>query len=448
MTYKPTLKQVEAQRLIASPATHILLDGGSRSGKTFLSVRVLCIRALAAPGSRHAAVRFRFAHAKASIGLDTLPKVMATCFPEVGYHIDKTDWICRLGDCSEIWIAGLDDKERTEKILGQEFATILLNECSQIPYASRNMAVTRLAQNVTHKIGGVEKPLRLKMLYDCNPPPTSHWTYQLFHKGLDPETGKPVDATQYASILMNPVDNLENLPAGYLDTLDHLPDRMRRRFLLGQYSDATPNALWTVDMLDRWRSDGILPDMQRVVVAVDPSGADDQDNTENDEIGIVVCGLGTDGNGYVLEDLTVKGGPATWGKIAASAYDRHSADLVVGEGNFGGAMVGFVVKAAKPDIPYKMVTASRGKVVRAEPISALAEDGKVRLAGRFDALEDELCSFTTTGYVGPRSPNRADAFVWAMTELFPGIAKQERKAKITRARPIQMGSGSTGWMGV
>lgn len=111
-------------------------------------------------------------------------------------------------------------------------------------------------------------------------------------------------------------------------------------------------------------------------------------------------------------------------------------------------MVGFVVKAAKPGIPFKLVNASRGKVVRAEPISALTEQGKIRFVGTFPKLEEELCAFTTTGYLGERSPNRADAFVWAMTELFPGIAKKHVemvKAKPMLVRPV---AGSTGWMGV
>src|SRR6185369_3378956 len=99
------------------------------------------------------------------------------------------------------------------------------------------------------------------------------------------------------------------------------------------------------EFIDRWRVlDGKLPDMQRIVVAVDPSGSGDADNADNDAIGIVVVGLGTDGNAYVIEDATVKAGPAVWGGIVASAYDRHEADIVVAEGNFGGAMVERVIQ--------------------------------------------------------------------------------------------------------
>jgi len=132
--------------------------------------------------------------------------------------------------------------------------------------------------------------------------------------------------------------------------------------------------------------------MVRVVVAVDPSGSGDEDNADNDAIGIVVAGLGTDGNAYVLEDVTVKAGPATWGRVATSAFDRHAADVVVGEVNYGGAMVQQTILVARPRTPFKAVTASRGKHVRAEPFSALYEQGKVRHAGQFRELEDELPS--------------------------------------------------------
>jgi phage terminase large subunit-like protein len=447
MSYKPTARQSQALRTIGSDALHILLEGGSRSGKTFIACRAVVVRALAAAGSRHAIFRFRFSHAKASVGLDTLPKVFKVCFPNVEYHLDKTDWVFRLPNGSEIWIGGLDDKDRVEKVLGLEFATIYLNECSQIPYSSRNMAVTRLAQLCTHSVGGAEKELRLKMIYDCNPPSQAHWTFQLWHRGIDPDSKQPIDGQQYTKILMNPKDNEENLASGYIESLEKLPARMRLRFLEGQYGDVTENALWNIERIEQQRVEEV-PDMQRIVVAVDPSGADDTDNEGNDEIGVSVCGLGVDGNGYVLEDLTLKAGPAGWGKVAAAAYDRHAADIVVGETNFGGAMVKFVVQTAKPGIPFKMVNASRGKVVRAEPISALTEQGKIRFVGRFNELEEELCAFTTTGYIGGRSPNRADAMVWAMTELFPGMTKPEKKKREFKRATVQLGGGGNGWLGV
>lgn len=440
---KLTEQQSRAQLVLNSGAKHVLLDGGSRSGKSALIVRNICVRAIKAPRSRHAILRFRFNHCKESIGLDTFPTVMAKCFPEVPYTINKSDWFATLPRGSEVWFGGLDDKDRTEKILGKEFVTLYLNECSQIPWASRNLAVTRLAQHCPYTLEGQEKVLALKMYYDCNPPNKGHWTYQVFYQGRDPETKKPIeDLSNYAKFKLNPRDNVANLPADYLRELEGLSLRMRKRFLDGEYGESAPGALWTEDMIDKWRESS-LPDMVRIVVAVDPSGAADEDNAGNDEIGIVVAGLGNDGNGYVLEDCTVKAGPKTWGGVATSAFERHSADRIVAETNFGGDMVKFVVQTAKPNVPFRKLTASRGKVVRAEPVSALTETGKVRFAGTFPQLEEELCGFTTHGYTGSGSPNRADAFVWAMTELFPGMVKEEEKPK-TKRQPLYQ--GAQGWM--
>src|SRR5579859_6381325 len=136
-SFKPTAKQVEALKVLALPATHLMLFGGSRSGKTFIDLRSIATRALAAAGSRHAVLRFRFNHVKASIVHDTFPKMMGICYPDVPYRLDKTDWFAQLPNKSEIWFGGLDDTARTEKILGQEYATVYFNECSQIPYSSR-----------------------------------------------------------------------------------------------------------------------------------------------------------------------------------------------------------------------------------------------------------------------------------------------------------------------
>lgn len=428
-----TAKQYEAQEILASPSKHIMLFGGSRSGKTFLLIRALVLRALKEK-SRHAALRFRFNHIKSSIVLDTFPKVMELCYDGFPYKVDKSDWYAKFPNGSEIWFGGLDEKERTEKILGQEYSTIFLNECSQIPYSARNMAVTRLAEN---------SGLPLKMYYDCNPPPQSHWTYQTFIKSFDPDSrAQLINPDHYAAMLLNPDDNRDNLPADYIEELEALPERLRRRFLKGEFLPANENALWSPEVFDKHRvMDGKLPELQRIVIAVDPSGADEDENVNNDDIGVAVVGLGTDGCGYVLEDLTLKAGPATWGGVVGSAYDRHSADLVVGEDNFGGAMVKHTIQTARPNTPYKKVTASRGKVVRAEPISALYETGKVRHVGFFPELEDELCDFTTTGFAGTRSPNRADAVVWALTELFPGMTKPDRQKKAPPRPPAR-----TGWM--
>ena len=423
---KLTDKQQEAQVICAGDATHAMLFGGSRSGKTFLHTRNVIMRALKAPNSRHGIFRFRLNHLRSSVVLDTFPKVMRLAFPGVNYKTHTQDMYAEVGDGSQIWFAGLDDKDRTEKILGMEFATLYFNECSQIPWNSINTAITRLAQRVEQEMENrAPSILKLRAYYDCNPPPKTHWTHRVFIEKRDPETRELMkNPGDYAAFRINPVDNTDNLSPEYIKTLESLPARMRARFLEGKFADANPNALFPEEFIDKWRvEDGVVPELVRVVVAVDPSGAEDEASADNDAIGIVVVGLGIDGNAYVLEDCTVKAGPATWGRVAASAFDRHKADCVVGETNYGGGMVQQTIQVARPRTPFKKVTASRGKHVRAEPFSALYEQGKVRHAGRFMEMEDELAGFSTYGYTGTGSPNRADALIWGLTELFPGMTR-------------------------
>lgn len=450
-----TSKQVEAYNdIILGPAMHNLLYGGSRSTKTFTFVMATVVRALISKGSRHLIGRFRFSHIKASIVHDTFPKVMKLCWPKMklgqDYIINKSDWFAEFDHGSQIWFSGFDDKDRTEKILGNEYATVFLNECSQLSYNTRLLIMTRLAQKCTYEEGGVTKELALKMFYDENPPPKGHWSHKLFIEKKEPETKLPLkDPENYAHLLMNPVDNVANLPAAYLKTLEGLPKRKRDRFYLGLFSDETENSLWTIEIIEASRVTAI-PDgvtLSKVVVAIDPSGASDDPDESNDDIGIGVVGLGTDGIAYVLEDLTLHAGPAKWGSVAVEAYQRHQADRIVGEDNFGGAMVAFVVKGAADKagliVSYISVKASRAKHVRADPVSLLHENGKIKLVGNFDDLEDELLGFTTVGYTGAKSPNRADWLVWAIYDLFPGLTNS--KPEIKSRPPPPPGRTRHGW---
>lgn len=445
-SFELTARQIEATKLLGSPAIHTMLYGGSRSGKTFTIIRAIITRALAHK-SRHAVLRYRFNHLKGSVIYDTLPKVMELCFPGVAdlCHMDRSDWFYTLPNKSEVWFGGLDDKERTEKILGQEYASMFLNECSQIPWTSRNIAMTRLAQKTE---------LRLRAYYDCNPPNEAHWTKRVFVDKIDPDTRMPFrNKDNFTSMVMNPADNAGNLPKEYLDELNALPERMRRRFLLGMFGTAAEGALWTLESIDRGRVlDGVYPDLQRIVIAVDPSGCSGPEDERSDEVGIIVVGLGVDGRAYVLEDLSGRfgpGGPEGWGAIVASAFDRHAADCVVAETNFGGDMVHEVIRVARPRTPFKKVSASRGKVVRAEPVSALYgsenDVGKVSHVGIFPKLEDQMCGFTTAGYMGDRSPDRADALVWGLAELFPVLSKPPKVTVQVVKQPVP--TNPQIWMG-
>lgn len=205
-----------------------MLYGGSRSGKTFALVRAIFIRASKVK-SRHIMLRLKFNHAKTSLWLDTIPKVLNMCFPNLGAKPVKSDYFYQLPNGSEVWVSGLDDSDRVEKILGKEYSTIYFNECSQIPYSSISIAITRVAE---------KNLLQKKVYYDENPPSKKHWSYWQFIKHQDPESGEPLDPKEFESMLLNPSDNMENIDEGYLNILKQLPEKDRRRFLFGEFVDA------------------------------------------------------------------------------------------------------------------------------------------------------------------------------------------------------------------
>jgi phage terminase large subunit-like protein len=190
--------------------------------------------------------------------------------------------------------------------------------------------------------------------------------------------------------------------------------RLGRQELDGELIEDVAGALWTREILERSRGT-VTSDCPRVVVGVDPPASAD-----GDACGIVVCGSGPDGRLWVLADASVEGlRPEGWARAVAAASEAWGADRVVAEKNQGGDMVESVLRSAGTYLPVRLVSASKGKAARAEPVAALFEAGKAGLAGAFPRLEDELAGITHAGgYEGPgRSPDRADAMVWAMTEL-------------------------------
>lgn len=230
------------------------------------------------------------------------------------------------------------------------------------------------------------------------------------------------------------MDNAANLAPSFMEQILARYDgtRLGRQELNAEILDDVPGALWTREMIDgpddAPRRVKEAPKMRRVVVAVDPSGTAGAGDDQGDDIGIVIAGLGIDGRGYVLGDWSVNLSPAGWARRAVDAFDHFTADRIVAERNFGGAMVESTIRTARKNAPIKLVTASRGKVARAEPIAALYEQGRVSHVGALPALEDQLCAMTPEGYVGEGSPDRADALVWALTELMLGGSAYNIKA--------------------
>jgi len=191
--------------------------------------------------------------------------------------------------------------------------------------------------------------------------------------------------------------------------------RLGRQELNAELLTDVAGALWQMEWLDRDRVAG-APDLQRIVVAIDPAVSN---NEGSDETGIIVAGVARDQQAYVLEDLSGRYAPHEWAAKAIDAYRRHKADRILAEINNGGAMVEGTIRALDSHVSFKSVHASRGKVVRAEPIAALYEQRKVHHVAGFATLEDQMCGFTSdfdrgrAGY----SPDRVDALVWALTEL-------------------------------
>jgi phage terminase large subunit-like protein len=213
-------------------------------------------------------------------------------------------------------------------------------------------------------------------------------------------------------------DNRAHLPPDFLAAMEqgYAGTRLGRQELDGELIEEAEGALWTRDLIERCRV-RVAPELARVVIGVDPpAGA----GAASDACGIVVVALGRDGAGYVLEDASVQGlSPEGWSRTVASAAERHGADRIIAEANNGGAMVESVLRAADARLPVKLVHASRGKSARAEPVSVLYARAQVHYVGAFPALEDEMAGLLADGnYAGPgRSPDRADALVWALTAL-------------------------------
>ena len=209
--------------------------------------------------------------------------------------------------------------------------------------------------------------------------------------------------------------------------------RLGRQELEGEILDDIPGALWTRESIDNHRLKE-APDLEKVYVSVDPATSA---NEGSDETGIVVIGYARDDDGYargyVLEDGTIKGSPEEWAKKAVSLYRKYQADKIVAEKNQGGDMVASVIRSVDRSVPITLVHASRGKYVRAEPISALYEQGRVHHVGRFDKLEDQMCLFSVDNIRTPAmgSPDRVDALVWGLTEIFDKITGRRRASKET-----------------
>lgn len=377
-----TKKQIEAVRLLSGNALNVLLFGGARSGKSLIIVRQLVLRAIK-EFSRHVILRKHFNHVKQSVWHDTLPKVLNICFPGLAEQsrFDKSDWFITFPNKSELWIGGLDDKERTEKILGKEYVSIFFNECSEMDYSSVLIAKTRLAQKTK---------LKNKFFFDCNPAKKSHWTYKLFEEFKDPISEKPVDPKDYASLLMNPRDNLKNIDDVYISgVLEKLPERLRSRFLDGLYGS---------DDQDIIRSEWIYPSEHIGEIAakftfIDPAFTEESvANDTSCESAIVTVGI--DFNG-VIHDLEVQSGLWSYADLKAKCVATHKRHSDTQDTYFGvedvAAQKWLAQDLGKLGINCFAIKPDGDKIRRTISITDLLEQGRCRVNN--PKLRDQLLGF-------------------------------------------------------
>lgn len=216
-------------------------------------------------------------------------------------------------------------------------------------------------------------------------------------------------------------ENVDNLAPSALQQFKvrYEGTRLGRQELYAEILEDIEGALWSHNLLDEQRvNKEELPQMTKIVVGIDPAVTA---NSNSDETGIVVASLGENGYYYILEDKSGKYSPDNWGNIAVNLFYRYNANMIVAETNNGGDLVTRLLRSIDKNVPIKTVHATRGKVIRAEPISALYEQKKVFHCGSFTELEDQMCSFT--GTVGGKSPDRLDALVWALTQLSVSTGK-------------------------
>ncbi len=229
------------------------------------------------------------------------------------------------------------------------------------------------------------------------------------------------DPLRWATFHFSSMDNPYISRAALDEITSDMTDLAYRMEILAEDIDQAPGALWTRENIEANRVME-APELNKIVVAIDPTTSADGGG---DAAGIIVAGSLGD-QGYVIEDCTMNGSPLAWAEAAVAAYHRHNANLIVAEANQGGEMVAITIKQVDKNVPIKLVHASRGKFVRAEPVSAKYEKNKVHHVGSFPQLEDELCLWLP----GDKSPNRLDALVWAMTDLitenvFTGASKKD-----------------------
>ena len=422
------------EKMTDAVARHTLLLGGSQSGKTFIAVRAIMMRAVRYPGSRHLCLRLHRVTAEKYLWRQKLLEVVDKCFADIALQYNHSKMIVAFPNGSTVWFGGLDEGEKGDGLLGSNWNTILFDEANEMLAEMMQKARTRLSPKTRRSDG---KTLCVNRTFaTVNPTFKTHHLYRTYVEKFDVFRNLPMNpdvAALYNWIRVNPKDNLENLGQDYIRELSSLSDANRRRFLDGEWSEEAVNSLFKLSDINRnrvatWEAIGRIS-FDRIVVGVDPavtSGA------TADFTGIVVVGWTRPGSGdrrssgqyYILEDRSIRGTPDEWAQAVVDAYLHWKADLIVGETNNGGDLVEKNLRSASRTIPFKKVVASRGKVKRAQHVVSLNEHGDLHVAVCLPELEGEMVGWDPSDE--STSPDRLDAMVWAVTELSGMTVKRAR----------------------
>ena len=417
-------------------AYHTLLQGGARSGKTFLAIRAIIIRAFSYPRSRHLSLRLHRTSAEKYLWQQTLPAVVDKCFPDVGFVMNKSRLRLVCPNGSEYWFGGLDEGEKGEGLLGSDWNTIHYDELSEMPLELFLMSRTRLSLKTWN--ADRTKLCVNRSFSTINPTYKTSWVYRTFIDKFDVNLNLPMpeeQAERYNHYSINPIDNIDNLSPEFLRELEGLNEVNRNRFLYGVWSDESKDALFKLRDINRAR----IPTFEeakkihydKIVVAVDPAVTS---GNKSDWTGIVVVGWTkpdrndrrSSGDYYVLEDCSIHGTPDEWAQRVFDAYVNWKADLVVGEVNQGGDLVEKNIRSVSRTIPFEKVFATRGKAVRAQPVVAACEQGRLHIVVCQPELEAEMTGWNPDS--GEPSPNRLDAMVWGVMSL---MGHKHRPVRVT-----------------
>lgn len=466
----PKFKFNEDQKVAYALATnaaykYLLFYGPSRSGKSFLILYILILRALRAPGSRHAVFRGARNACETTLFKLTLHQVLDKCFPGLktqrGFDIAVSTMTVTFPNGSVLMFDGLD-ADRLDKILGNSFNSTFINECNddEIDYGTISQLMTRL-DAVTPTEDG--KILQNKMFFDCNPRFFSDWEYKAFKLQINPDDGDAMpDANEWVAAKLRTEANQENIASDYIKTLHKGSAAKRQRFLVGEWTDENTHALFSetvirdsrvpkpVDVVTAEETLAMLAaqgiKLERVTIAGDPAVTADP---KSDLTGITVQGYAVIHNedtgkdeqhAYILDDLSDRYTPDAACRVIAEAYRKWGASRVILENNQGGLWLESTLRSHFPNVPLKFVNANSttgGKASRAEPVSALYEQKRVHHVGTFGALEAQMCDFGSPAS-RRKSPDRMDALVWGVTELMDLMHEQQRIAGYTPVKTVRL----------